>query len=181
MSSLNARRRACAVLLSSATLAATTLLVSPAWASPSPDADPIADVDGTVFASTQVGQRTFIAGAFTTAGGQPHLNAAAIRADGTVDPLWTPSPDGRVYAIAPSEDGSTIYLGGEFTSVGGSPRARLVAVDAVTGDLVPGWRANAPGEVSALAVSGDRLYAGGLFKRIDGGDPPARGPDRVDR
>ncbi|MBA3720385.1 MAG: hypothetical protein H0W95_08910 [Nocardioidaceae bacterium] len=159
------------LLLLAASVAAA-LVAAPAAASPSQEADPIADTNGIVFASIQVGDRTFIGGDFTATGGQPRLNAAAVLADGTVDQQWSPEPNGRVLAMAASADGSTIYLGGLFTSVGGTARARLAAVDAVTGDLVPGWRANAPAEVAALAVSGDRLFAGGLFKRIDGAAIP---------
>ena len=159
------------VLLPGALLA--SVLTGPAAsASPSSEPDVTDDVNGIVFASVQVGDRTFVGGEFTTAGGQPHLNAAAIAADGTVDPTWAPELNDRVYSLAASQDGSMIYLGGEFTTVNGASRARLVAVDAVTGDLVRGWRANAPAEVSALAVSGDRLYAGGLFRRIDGAAAP---------
>ena len=164
-------RVARAALVPTACLAA--VVAGPAAvASPSNDADVTDDVNGIVFSSVQVGDRTFIGGDFTTSGGEQHLNAAAIRADGTTDPDWVPAVNGRVYAMAASEDGSTLYLGGEFTTVDGAARARLAAVDATTGALITGWKANAPGEVSALAVSGDRLYVGGLFKKIDGAAIP---------
>ena len=91
-------------------------------------------------------------------------------------PTGVPAVNGRVYAMAASEDGSTLYLGGEFTTVDGAARARLAAVDATTGALITGWKANAPGEVSALAVSGYRLYVGGLFKKIDVSRHPAGWP-----
>lgn len=161
-----------AAVLCPALLAASLLVAPAAVASPSDQPDVTADVNGIVFASVQVGDRTFIAGDFTVAGNEQRLNAAAIRADGTVDPTWNPAPNGRVYALAASADGSTIFLGGNFTAVGPTSRARLAAVDAGTGAALGKWRANAPGEVSALAVSGDRLYAGGFFKRIDGAAIP---------
>lgn len=141
---------------------------SSAAASPSTVAEATADVNGTVYASVQVGDRTFIAGDFTTAGGLPRLNAAAIRADGTVDPSWDPAPNGIVYALAASDDGATIYLGGAFSTVGSTPRSRLAAVDAGTGAAVRSWRANAGNLIRALSVSGDRLYVGGRFAKIGG-------------
>jgi len=52
--------------------------------------------------------------------------------------------------------------------VGGLSRARLAAVNAATGGVIGGWRADANNTVYALAVSGSRLYAGGNFTRVAG-------------
>jgi len=128
-------------------------------------------VAGKVYGMTHAGDRAFIGGLFTAVGGRARSNAAAIGADGKVDRLFNPGVNGKVMAVAASQDGSTIFLGGTFTQAGGAQRANLAAVDAVTGKALAGWRADTSGtypEVSSLAVHGQRLYVGGKFTGIDG-------------
>ncbi len=120
--------------------------------------------------------RTFLGGQFTGVGGTPRSNVAALKADGKVDPAFNPGADGRVKAVAVSEDGSMVFLGGLFQVVGGEPRANLAAVDAdpssaTYGEVLLAWTADTTGtnpDVSSLAVHGDRLYVGGRFTGIDG-------------
>lgn len=129
------------------------------------------DLAGTVYAITQIADRTYIGGSFTSVSGQPRSNVAAIRADGTLDPDWTPETDGDVYALAASVDGSKIFLGGTFTQVNGQPR-RLAAVTPDTGELVAGWTTSTSNNTvrALVADGGDRLYVGGSFSRIGGRD-----------
>jgi hypothetical protein len=115
--------------------------------------------------------KTYIGGLFTEVGRQPRLNAAALGADGKVDPFFDPRVDGKVMAVAVSEDGGTVYLGGTFAHVGDTERANLAAVNAVTGEVLGAWQADTAGttpNVSSLAVEGSRLYVGGRFTGIDG-------------
>lgn len=161
----------------SAVAAAATLLVPlvltgpPATASPDVVADGAAQTDGVVFASLQVGDRTIIGGTFTTAGGLPRSNVAAVLPDGSVDPTWDPSVNGTVYALEAADDGSKIFLGGGFTTVGGVSRGRLAAVDPVDGALLTSWKAATNSNlVRALAAEAGRLYVGGSFSRIAGTD-----------
>jgi hypothetical protein len=128
------------------------------------------EILGVVYAITQIGARTYIGGAFTSVDGTPRSNVAAILADGSLDPVWNPSTDGIVYALAAASDGSKVFLGGTFTTVGGSAHARIAAVTPDTGSLVPGWNTSAnTNAVRALATdAGDRLYVGGNFGRIGG-------------
>jgi len=133
--------------------------------------DDTARVSGTVYAIAQVGDRTIIGGNFTTVGGLPRTNVAAIRANGTVDPNFRADTNGVVYGLAGSADGATVYIGGQFTEASGESRANLAAVNATTGVSVPGWTANTTGttpEVLALEQSGSRLYVSGRFGGIDG-------------
>jgi len=128
-------------------------------------------VQGKVWGMTQSGDRTFLGGVFTAVGGVARSNAAAIRADGKVDRIFNPGVNGKVMALAASEDGSTIFLGGTFTQAGGKQRANLAAVDAVTGEALVDWTADTSGtypDVWSLAVHGQRLYVGGKFTGIDG-------------
>jgi hypothetical protein len=125
-----------------------------------------ARVTGTVYAVAQVGTRTIIGGDFTAVGGLARRNLAAIRADGTVDPTFDPSPNGIVYAVAGTADGQRVFAGGSFASAGGAARANLVALDATTGSAIGTWTADTNGIVYALSTSGSRLYAGGAFTSI---------------
>src|SRR5215204_1968308 len=104
-------------------LSLSLMLPQAAYASVSATADDTARVNGTVFAVAQVGTRTIIGGEFTTVGGVTHNHVAAIRANGTVDPAFTPNIDGTVRAVAGSADGSTIYVGGTVPTAGGAARA----------------------------------------------------------
>jgi hypothetical protein len=152
-------------------LSLSLMLPQAAYASVSATADDTARVNGTVFAVAQVGTRTIIGGEFTTVGGVTHNHVAAIRANGTVDPTFTPNIDGTVRAVAGSADGSTIYVGGTFTTAGGAARANLAAVDAVTGAVLSTWSADTAGTdgtVLALTTSGSTLYVAGRFTGIDG-------------
>lgn len=156
-------------LVAGALVSASLVLVPAAVASTGSVAQDIADVDGIVYASVQVADRTIIGGEFTTAGGLPRQNVAAILADGTVDPTWDPSVEGVVYAVAASDDGTKIFLGGGFTTVGGVAHGRIAAVDSVGGALISGWKTQVKNNlVRALATSSGRLYVGGSFSRIGG-------------
>jgi outer membrane protein assembly factor BamB len=84
------------------------------------------------------------------------------------DPV--PQTNGRVNTIAVS--GDTVYIGGSFTEVitqngVAVARSRLAAINANTGKLTD-WAPQVNRPVSALAVSGGRVYAGGLFTRAGG-------------
>lgn len=160
------------------------------WASPSSTPSPTAKIDcvafdstgrcevvGVVYATTQVGGRTYVGGQFTSVSGVPRANVAAIRTDGTLDPAWNPSTNGIVYALAASSDGTRIFLGGTFTTVGGQSRSRLAAVTPDTGALMLDWTATVNNNaVRALAADqGGRLYVGGNFGRLGGRAVPRLG------
>ena len=112
----------------------------------------------------------FIGGDFTSVGDVARSQLAHLQADGTLDPVWNPGADGSVEALAVS--GSTVYVAGEFSSVGGASRNNIAALDATTGQATA-WNPNAARQgggqdVSALAVSGSTIYAGGSFTSIGG-------------
>jgi hypothetical protein len=155
-------------------IAATLALMAPATAQATVSTvpDDTAKVAGGVYGMTLANGKTYIGGQFTKVGGKARANVAAINnADGSVDLTFNPGTDGRVRAVAASEDGSIIFIGGTFTTAGGEPHANLAALDATTGLPIAGWSADTIGsspEVWTLAVKGDRLYVGGKFTGIDG-------------
>jgi len=82
--------------------------------------------------------------------------------------LWI--ANGPVHSIV--YDTGTIYIGGNFTQVGPAngpsiERNHIAAIDATTG-AATAWNPNADGDVTALAVDGGTVYAGGKFTSIGG-------------
>jgi hypothetical protein len=166
------------VIATSVAAAVTVAAPNVAVASVSVTPDSTAKVAGDVHALAQspADGRVFLGGSFTKAGGKAHVNLAAVRPDGTVDAAFNAGTDGRVDALAVSQDGSTLFVGGTFSVVtdpesGTVSRANLAALNAATGEVLANWQADTTGvtpDVSALRVSGDTLYVGGRFGGIDG-------------
>lgn len=88
---------------------------------------------------------------------------------------FRPKLDDQVWNIV-AADGKVV-IGGEFTNVNGvANTSALAALDPVTGEVVPGWRANATASdggktlVRGMDVHDGYVYVGGSFTRISGGD-----------
>lgn len=117
------------------------------------------------------GDTLLMGGAFHIVGAWKHrAGLAAIDiATGHVKP-WNPNPNGSVCTTI-AVRGGQIYVSGDFSVIGGDPQPRdcFAALDTL-GGLVTAWDpgANAPG--TALLLSGDTLYVGGMFNRF-GGQP----------
>ena len=124
---------------------------------------PTADVrfDGQVATSVPDGLGGWFVGGDFSAGAQRYL--VHLRADGTLDATWNPSPDAPVWAMAAGH--GVLYVGGDFTEVGGNARSRLAALDLVTGAVQP-WNPGADDRVEALALDGDVLFIGGAFTQV---------------
>jgi hypothetical protein len=131
----------------------------------------------TVRALEVEGDRVFIGGNFTTVGGQPRQNLAAVDAvDGTVDPFapsvtasGTTTP--TVYGLLAG--GSKLYASGVFNNVDGKARAKLAAFSLATGALDPTWRPKATGvSVRELEFdsAGTSIFLAGRFTAITGSD-----------
>ena len=129
------------------------------------------------------GSTVYAGGAFDQIGGKPRNNIAALNAATGNATSWNPNAIGGVdtgwgvftdiSALAVSD--STVLAGGTFSSIGGQPRNNIAALDPATGNATS-WNPNAIGPassdpvISALAVSGSTVYAGGRFSSI-GGQP----------
>ena len=117
--------------------------------------------------------------------------ARASTATGALDTTWNPPVGGpangtasagvaqRVHSIAFDDD--HVYLGGEFTQMPDGitamtqPRlARVALADNETGQLDPDFAPRPNGTVSALAVGGAKLYAGGGFTQLAGAPEPSQ-------
>ncbi|MBV5277031.1 hypothetical protein JZU56_04280, partial [bacterium] len=123
------------------------------------------------------GSTVYAGGTFLTIGGTTRNRLAAIGTEGTLT-SWNPNANNNVSALAIS--GSTVYAGGQFTNLCASPstctgqivspatnviRNRLAAIG-TDGTLSTTWNPNASNPVSALAISGSTVYAGGSFVNL---------------
>lgn len=115
------------------------------------------DVDGSV---------VYLGGRFHQVNGVGQFAAAAL--DITTGELlpWNPgmSSGYSILATVKAID-DEVFIGGAF-SITGSPAQGLAATDAATGAVT--WAPAIDNGVSAVEVSGDRLYVGGLFTMVNG-------------
>jgi hypothetical protein len=121
---------------------------------------------GTVTSVAAVGDRVYIGGLFTSAGGKTRNNVASyVLPAGTVTD-WAPNPVGRVETIVATAN--RVYLGGQFTSVlGDATRDFLVAVTPDNlAKVVTTFSPKPNGIVRRIHLAGGNLYAGGDFTQI---------------
>jgi hypothetical protein len=109
----------------------------------------------------------YVGGHFTRMGPASRGRLAAFDATTGTLTAWNPGVAGRVRSATEPvvtvllPDRGRLYVGGRFTEVGGRDRYGLAAFDDATGALTT-WNPD-PGEVFALALTGDTVYAGGFF------------------
>ncbi|HEU5151713.1 MAG TPA: PKD domain-containing protein [Iamia sp.] len=130
-------------------------------------------LNGSVRTVAVVGGTVFMGGDFTQAA-NPDRTAVARswilafdKGTGVIRTGWAPQLDGMVHSIVPAADGQSIYVGGAFSSVNGvrQPKvARLRVSDGTAMTFKPAVDAT----VTTMALIGDRLWLGGVFKSIQG-------------
>ena len=108
----------------------------------------------------------YASGSFTTIGGLVTNYLARIdKTTGYADFEWLPNPDGGVDAIAVTD--SAVFVGGYFKNVGGASRRYIAKLNKTTGAVFEDWNPNPAdnlnGEVDALQVHGNYVYASGRF------------------
>lgn len=160
----------------SQTLPAASLAVLDGSGRATVDCDLGAGFDGPVFAIAATDGAVFVGGAFSAYRGQPanaiaKLHAATCELDTTWSPPSGPNGFGGVVnALAVS--GSSVYAGGSFGSYRGATMAStlLAKLDVSTGaldatfDTTVGAVTLGGAFVTAVAVSAQRVYIGGLFE-----------------
>ena len=144
--------------------------------------NPNANAGVEALAISSDGSIIYAGGRFTMIGGLPRLSLAALNAaDGSATVTFNPSVTGTIgngVVSALARSGSTLYVGGSFNTIGGATRDNIAAVSLglpLDGVAVPTFNPSpsrsgcaACGSVSALAVSGSTVYAGGDFDTIGG-------------
>lgn len=128
---------------------------------------------GTVRTIALAPDRVYFGGTFQNVGGLTRKFAAAADTATGVVQSWNPAPDSSVRVIL--VNGSSVYVGGHFRNCGGAAHKLVALVNNVTGGAAPGFdvplgvvneTATTLMYVQCLAVSGTRLYIGGLFNRV---------------
>lgn len=121
---------------------------------------------GTVSRLLTTPNAVIVAGRFARLNNDVRRGIGAVSLDGAGTSLpWgaTPGASSSPYVDALALSGDTLYFGGAFDSVAGEPRRGLAAVDATTFALRP-WATTAPGQITQLAIVGNRLFASGGFQ-----------------
>lgn len=127
-----------------------------------------------VLALEVVGNTLYVAGAFSSIGGQQRRSLAALDIQTAEATSWDPQALGFPwyppvpYFNALVVHRHTVYVGGEFRSLRGGRGPDLLgvsyvgAVDARTG-VATAWHPRPNGVVFALARGGNQIYVGGWF------------------
>jgi trimeric autotransporter adhesin len=113
--------------------------------------------------------KVYVAGDFTSIGGQPRVGIAALDTLTGAALPWNPGTDNWIDVMAMGD--GVLYVGGQFWNVGGQPRRYAAALDTATG-MATAWNPNPDDAVTALAASGQTVYLGGWFRQV-GGEPRA--------
>lgn len=120
-----------------------------------------------VMALASIGSTLYVGGNYTTAGGQGARNIAKYSA-GTWTPFSGTGLDSPAVAMAAS--GTDVYVGGTFASAGSVTANKIAKWNSLTNTwstLGTGVTGDSTG-INAIAVAGDRVYAGGTFTNIGG-------------
>ncbi len=165
-----------AVLLPATQLTTSTALGAggpqPQIVTSTPDVNTPNVLDGSVLAFAEVGSQILAGGSFTqvaqpgsTTGTNHRYLVAFDKSTGAVNQSFAAHLDGSVDALADDPDSNAVYAGGRFTTAGGT-QTRLVKLNAVTGDIVPGWSApSINGDINAIEVAAGKLFVAGTFTK----------------
>lgn len=137
-----------------------------------------ARVAGTVFQAVSDGA----GGWFVGGQGLGHSESSGpqylihLLADGSLDPVDLPQPDGPIYALARS--GNTLYVGGDFTRLAAHPRMGGGVIE-IASRAVLGWNPDIRGVTSGgrrgplgFLLTKDSLIAAGNFTTVGGEGRP---------
>jgi ricin-type beta-trefoil lectin protein/beta-propeller uncharacterized protein DUF5122 len=126
-----------------------------------------------VWTTTIVNGEVIVGGGFTEANGATYNDILAYNVTtGAIDTGFAPQLNqGPVYSLVPGPN-NTVIVGGAFTQVDGAAHEGIVAltVDPGSSDdgaIVTGFNATVAGLVRGMAISGNALYVGGKFSRVD--------------
>ncbi len=118
-----------------------------------------------------IGDTLFVGGNFATAGGLGARNIAKVTAAGTWSAFNGTGIDSAAAAIAVS--GTDVFVGGGFNSTGETVANKIAKWNSVSNTWSPlgaglSGASNANRSISAIAVAGGKVYAGGDFTSIGG-------------
>jgi len=112
------------------------------------------------------GSILYVGGSFSAIGGQLRNNLAALNTATGIALAWNPNVNGPVHDLKFSPSGELIYVAGAFTQIGGETRNNIGAVNVESGDETA-WDPSADGTIYSMELSGDTVYIGGDFLRLN--------------
>jgi len=136
---------------------------SPAAASTGVVPEKTDGVNGVVYASVQIGDRTFIGGSFSWAGSS---TGAGLPVDPTVGKRLAGARVVGEVRTAVADGVGGWYVGGDFATAGGKVRNGAARINAA--GFVTAWNPLPTGSVRSIAVRGGVVYLGGSFTQIGG-------------
>jgi hypothetical protein len=108
----------------------------------------------------------YIGGQFDHAGDVERYNMVHIKADGSVDNIWKPQPDGEVTVMV--RDDNYLYIGGYFQNIDEKIRQGIARINLLNGYIDDGWNPGADNAVMTIQIDESNVYLGGYFRSIGG-------------
>lgn len=108
----------------------------------------------------------YVAGDFTSIGGQPRIGLAAVDAQTAAVTAWAPdapldATGDQTYVFDLLVSGNVVYVAGSFASIGSDPRGLMAAVDRADGSTLP-WNPRLDGvNITQIALVGSTVVFGG--------------------
>jgi hypothetical protein len=122
--------------------------------------------NSTVFALHRADTSLFLAGIFTVVNGFSRGRGAEFSLQSRGLTSFNPQLDATAYAVTASAN--LVYFGGTFTRSNTSDRQKLIAFTRRTRALTPYTAGIATGDVFALSLRNDTLWAAGSLTRLKG-------------
>jgi Putative Ig domain/HYDIN/CFA65/VesB-like, Ig-like domain/IPT/TIG domain/Domain of unknown function (DUF5122) beta-propeller len=104
------------------------------------------------------GSTVYVGGAFTSVGGQPRNNIAALDAFSGNSTSWNPNANDIVRCLSVS--GTTIFAGGWFTQIGGQARQHVAELN--PSGKAMSWNPNVPYVVESVAAYDNAVHVEGI-------------------
>ncbi|MEN0128930.1 MAG: PKD domain-containing protein [Brevundimonas sp.] len=127
------------------------------------------------------GSKLYAVGNFTTVNGQARYRFAALDLPtGNLSAGFLQGTNTYITAVAATA--STVYIGGSFSSAGSATRAKVAALSATNGAVLPFSAAIDDGQVNDLVVApdGGSIVVSGSFTTVEGNNNPGYGLARLD-
>ena len=117
------------------------------------------------------GTTIFVAGDFTSVGGQSRNHLAALNTTSGSAWTWNPDVDGStlgttIHDIELSPGEEILYVAGLFETVGGASRNNIGAINVIGGGASE-WDPSVDGAVYSLALRGSEIFIGGEFQNVN--------------